>query len=56
MDKKKIANILCSIVGVCMMTAALCSVTSSPVSVQKLWIGLTGFVWYISGYIGGHQA
>lgn len=54
MDKKEIANILCSIMGVCMMTAALCSVTSSPVSVQKLLIGLTGFVWFITGYIRGH--
>ena len=56
MNKQKIANILCSIAGVCVMAAALCSVTSSPVSTQRLWIGLTGFVWYISGCIGGYQA
>lgn len=55
MNKQKIANILCSIAGVCVMAAALCSVTSATVSAQKLWIGLTGFVWYISGYICGHE-
>jgi len=55
MSKQKLANILSAVFGVCVMTAAFCSVTSAPVSVQKLWIGLTGFVWFVTVYIRGYE-
>ena len=56
MSKKKIADILSAVSSICVMTAAFSAVTScAPMNVQKLWIGLTGFVWCISGYIWGHK-
>lgn len=54
MSKQKLANILSAVFSICVMATAFGSVTSSPVSVQKLWIGLTGFVWFITGYIRGY--
>ena len=54
MSKQKLANILSAVFGICMMAAAFGSVTSAPASVQRLWIGLTGFVWFITGYIRGY--
>lgn len=56
MSKKKIANILSSVANICVMTAAFSAVTGgAPMNVQKLWIGLTGFVWCVSGYIWGYE-
>lgn len=53
MRKSVIMDIILRVMNVCVMTIALNSVTGASVSVQKLWIVLTGLVWGISGFIWG---